>query len=294
MSIKLNQPNKSNSAADEAEMGFLDHLEELRWHILRSVAWIMVFAIAAYMAEGFIFDTLLFGPRHEDFFSYRAICGFSEIIGMGDTLCMQPPKFDLQGIEFGEIFITALKVAFFVGFAAAFPFILWEFWRFIKPGLYAKEQKAARGFVFICSFLFIVGLLFGYFVISPFAVTFLAGYTIEGVTAAPSLASYVSYMVMFTIPIGLVFELPVLIYFLSKIGLVTPEFMKTYRRHAFVVILIGASIITPPDVITQFLVGFPLFFLYELSIFISARVVKQQAEEERKAELESQELAKRK
>lgn len=291
MSIKLNKPGKANSAQAEAEMGFLDHLEELRWHILRSVGWIMIFAIVAFLAKDFVFGTLLFGPRNDWFPSYRAICGFSEFLGMGDALCMSPPEFETIATDLGELFTSHLKVSFFIGFAAAFPFVLWEVWRFIKPGLYAKEQKAARGFVSVCSFLFICGVLFGYYVISPFAITFLAGYQIQGTVSSPTISSYVSYMIMFTIPIGMVFQLPVLIYFLSKIGLVTPEFMKTYRRHAFVVILISAAIITPPDVITQFLVGFPLFFLYELSIFISARVVKKQQEEEERA---SKELAQRK
>ncbi len=281
MSLRLNKLGTTNEA--EAEMGFLEHLEELRWHIIRSGGWILSFAVIAFMAKDFVFGTLLFGPKNQDFFSYRMLCKFSNAIGVGDRLCMVPPEFQLQAVEFGELFTSHLKVSFFVGFAAAFPFVLWEFWKFIKPGLYEKEQKAARGFVFVCSLLFMIGACFGYFVIAPFAVTFLAGYEIEGVLAQAALSSFVNYMVMFTIPVGLVFELPILIYFLSKIGLVTPEFMKTYRRQAFVVILIAAAIITPPDVITQFLVGIPLFFLYEISIFISARVVKNQEKAEAEA-----------
>jgi len=281
MSLRLNKPG--NNQSEEAEMGFLEHLEELRWHIIRSVAWIMLFAIIAFVSKKFVFGTLLFGPKNKDFLSYNVLCKFSNSIGMGDGLCMVPPDFKLQAVEFGELFTSHLKVSFFVGFAVAFPFVLWEFWKFIKPGLYQKEQKAARGFVFVCSLLFLIGACFGYFVIAPFAVTFLAGYEIEGVLAQAALSSYVNYMVMFTIPVGLVFELPILIYFLSKIGLVTPEFMKTYRRQAFVIILIAAAIITPPDVITQFLVGIPLFILYEMSIYISARVVKNQAKAEAEA-----------
>jgi len=281
MSLRLNKPG--NNQSEEAEMGFLEHLEELRWHIIRSVAWIMLFAVIAFMNKSFVFGTLLFGPKNQDFFSYRMLCKFSNSIGMGDQLCMVPIKFNLSAIEFGELFTSHLKVSFFVGFAAAFPFVLWEFWKFIKPGLYQKEQKAARGFVFVCSILFIIGACFGYFVIAPFAVTFLAGYEIQGVIPQAALSSYANYMVMFTIPVGLVFELPILIYFLSKIGLVTPEFMKTYRRQAFVLILIAAAIITPPDVITQFLVGIPLFILYEMSIYISAQVVKNQAKAEAEA-----------
>ncbi len=282
MNQHLNSGTQQVAPIPEDEMSFLEHLEALRWHIIRAVAWISVFAIVAFVMKDFVFGDIIFGPRKEDFFSYRAMCAFSNWVGMGDVLCLVPPDFQVQGVEFGELFTTHLKVSFFIGFAVAFPFVLWEFWKFIKPGLYEKERKAARGFVFVCSFLFMCGVLFGYYVISPFAVTFLAGYQIEGAVSNPTLASFVNYMVMFTIPVGLVFELPVLIYFLTKIGLVTPDFLKTYRRHAFVIILIAAAIITPPDVITQFMVGFPLFFLYEISIFISARVVKK-AEEEEKA-----------
>ena len=280
MSLKLNKPGASK---DESEMSFLEHLEELRWHLIRAIGWIMAFAIAAFVAKDFIFNTLIFGPKNPDFLSYRLLCKFSHFVGMGESMCLAPPKFTLQAVEFGELFTTHLKAAFFIGFAAAFPFVLWEFWKFIKPGLFDKERKAARGFVFICSTLFILGTSFGYFIIAPFAVNFLAGYEIQGAISQPSLSSFVNYMTMFTIPVGLVFELPVLVYFLSKIGIVTPEFMRTYRRHAAVMILIGAAIITPPDVVTQFLVGIPLYILYEISIFISAIVVRNQEKAEQQA-----------
>lgn len=265
----------------KGEMTFFEHLEELRSHLIRSTLWVIVFAVAAFLAKDFIFQDLLFAPRYKEFFSYRTLCNFSRLIGFQDNLCFAPPDFDVQGVGFGELFITHLKVSFFVGIALGFPFILWEIWRFISPGLYERERKAARGFVFICSLLFFTGMLFGYYIISPFSVTFLAGYEIEGAIAVPTLSSYVNYMVMFTIPVGLVFELPILVYFLSRLGLVTPEFMRTYRRHAFVIILILAAIITPPDVMTQFLVGTPLFVLYEISIFISARVVRKMDREEK-------------
>ena len=163
----------------------------------------------------------------------------------------------------------------------AFPYILWEVWRFVKPGLYDNEKRAARGFVLICSFLFLSGVLFGYFVIAPFAIKFLASYDI-GAINAPTLESYVNYMVLFTLPTGIIFQLPVLVYFLTKIGLIDAEFMRTYRRHAIVLILILSAMITPPDVITQFLIGIPLFFLYELSINVARRVKKQEEEAEKK------------
>ncbi|MBT8190701.1 MAG: twin-arginine translocase subunit TatC, partial [Bacteroidia bacterium] len=161
------------------------------------------------------------------------------------------------------------------GIILAFPYTFWEIWRFIKPGLYPNEKKAARGVVTICSLLFLTGVLFGYYVISPFAITFLAGYSVSPeVVSSPTLASYVSYMTMFTVPTGLLFELPIVVYFLSIVGILTPSFMRTYRRHSIVMIFLLAAIITPPDITTQFLIGIPIIFLYEISIFISARAHK--------------------
>ena len=169
-----------------------------------------------------------------------------------------------------------------LGIIVSFPYIFWEIWRFVKPGLYSNEKKAARGIVFVCSTLFLLGVLFGYYVISPFAVSFLAGYSISPeVVSSPSLASYVNNMTMFTVPTGIIFELPVVIYFFSRIGIVTPDIMKKYRRHAVIIILIFAAIITPPDIVTQFLIGLPVFFLYEASIHISRYANKQYNKEDK-------------
>ena len=254
-----------NNAVDQKEMSFLDHLEELRWHLVRSIVAIVVVAIAMFVMGQVLFEKVILAPKSSDFITYRLICQLSE------TLCFYPPEFDLITRELGEQFIVHLKVSVLLGIVVAFPYIFWEIWRFVKPGLYDKERKAARGIVLICSCLFLMGVSFGYFIISPFAVTFLAGYNV-GAVSAPTLASFVNYMTMFTVPTGLVFELPIVVYFLSKIGLVYPDFMRRYRRHAFILILILAAIITPPDVVTQFLIGVPLYFLYEISIVISKRV----------------------
>ena len=262
------------------EMSFLDHLEELRWHIIRAAASIFVFAIAAFLAKDFVFNQIVFAPKYPEFVTYRVICNFSNAVGMGEALCFFPPDFTFITPIFGELFIQHIKVSVMLGIIVSFPYIFWEIWRFIKPGLYVAEQKAARGMVTICSGLFLTGVLFGYYIISPFAITFLAGYEIEGVVAMPALSSYINYMTMFTLPVGIVFELPIVVFFLSKIGLVTPEFMKSYRRHAVILILILAAIITPPDVITQVLVGMPLYVLYEISIIISRRVVNKQKQEQ--------------
>lgn len=264
----------------ESEMSFLDHLEELRWHIIRSVCAILLVGIVLFLMPDFVFDTVIFGPKNQDFLSYRAINGLLDAIGFGADRQFVPVDFELQITELGEEFLIHIKVSFILGFILAFPYVFWEIWRFIKPGLYPKEQKAVRGIVLICSFLFFLGVLFGYFVIAPFAVNFLAGYSVADVVVTqPKLSSFVNYMVMFTAPAGMIFELPIVVFFFSKMGLVTPDLMRKYRRHSVIVILILAALITPPDVVTQFLIGIPLFILYEISINISARVAKQLEEE---------------
>jgi len=259
---------------EEKEMSFLEHLEELRWHIVRSIGAIFIAAIVLFIVQDWFFRKIIMAPTEDGFLSYRLLCRFSNFLGMGDSFCIVPPEFEVIAVGFGEAFITAVKVSIFGGFIVAFPYVLYEVWKFIKPGLYKQEQSVARGFVFVCSSLFLIGVLFGYYVIAPFAVKFLSGYTLPGVVNKPTLASYIGYLVMFTAPAGLTFELPVVVYFLAKVGLVSPEGMKKYRKHAIVVILIGASIITPPDVVTQFLIGVPLYFLYEVSIIIARRVQK--------------------
>lgn len=261
------------------EMSFLEHLEELRWHIIRSLIAIVSMGIILFLFQRWMFDVVIFGPTRADFFSYKVICQLSNNIGLGDMMCFTPPDFAKIAIGFGEPFIMSIKVSFVMGFILAFPFVLWEFWKFVKPGLYDKEKKAARGMVAICSILFLLGVLFGYFIIAPFAVNFLAGYSIPGVQNTPTMSSFINYMIMFTAPAGLIFELPVIVYFLSKVGLVTPESMKKYRRHSIIGVLLLAALITPPDVVTQFLIGIPLYILYEVSILVSARVQKQEEEE---------------
>lgn len=249
----------------EDDMSFLDHLEALRWHLLRSFLAIIVVAIGVFLAKDFIFHDIIFAPRRGDFITYRIVCSISEF------LCFQPTPFEIITRDLGEQFIVHLKSSFLIGLIVAFPYVFWEIWRFVKPGLYVKEQKVTRGVVLICTMLFTFGVCFGYFIVCPFAISFLSSYSV-GATSSPTLASYMNYLTMFTIPAGLVFELPIVVYFLAKLGVVGPKSMKQYRRHAFVVILVLASIITPPDMITQLLISIPLFFLYEVSIIIARRV----------------------
>ena len=259
---------KSKAAdSNSPEMGFLDHLEELRWHVVRSAISILLFAIIIFSAETFVFDTVIYGPKKADFPTYRFFCWLSEMT------CFYPPELQLITRELGEQFFVHLKTSFWLGLTCSFPYIFWELWSFIKPGLYKKEQKAARGLVFICSMLFAIGVLFGYYVIAPFAISWLGAYNVGSETInSPTLESYVNYLTMCTIPIGILFEFPVVAYFLGKIGLLSSAFLKNYRRHAIVIIFIIGAIVTPPDVFTQLLIAGPILFLYEVSIVIVRRL----------------------
>jgi sec-independent protein translocase protein TatC len=273
--------DKLDGKKGEKEMSFFEHLEQLRWHLLRSALAVVFIAIGVFLAKDFVFNTIVLGPKNADFFTYRAVCWLSQSVGLGDRLCVSPPEIKVTTVEMGEAFLMHMQVSMVLGMVLAAPYILWEFWRFVRPGLLPEEQRYARGFVGISSGLFLLGVAFGYFVLSPFGVSFLGGYQIAGVeTQSPRLSSFVSYMTMFTLPIGIVFQMPIITYFLTKIGLVSAQFMRQYRRHAFVVILILAAIITPPDVVTQLLVGFPLYLLYECSIFVAVRVERGHAAKE--------------
>ena len=263
--------------SERGEMSFFDHITELRKHILRSVMAIAAIGILAFINKDFVFNNLIFGPRHPDFFTYRVMCDASHMVGLGENMCFTPPKFNIITRQLGEVLMQHLYVSFWLGVIGAFPFIFWEFWKFVSPGLYEKERKAVRGVVAVCSLLFLMGVAFGYYIIAPFSISFLAGYTLEGLEVSPTLDSYVTYMTMFTLPTGLIFEMPIVAYFLAKIGLVGTGFLRTYRRHAIVVILIIAAIITPPDVVSQTLVAIPLYVLYELSILVVASVQRRRA-----------------
>lgn len=270
----MNNKKKSKEQQEHDEMSFLDHLEILRWHILRSMASVLVFAIAFFSLGKVVFERIILAPKNADFISYQFFCWISK------ATCLQDPDLTLIRRDLGEEFFVHIKVSIFLGIALAMPYIFWEIWRFIKPGLYDNEKKYARGFVFVCSSLFMTGILFGYYIIAPFAISFLSNYSIgeNAVSSTATLSSYVGNLTMFTFPAGVLFQLPVIVYFLTKIGLITPAFMKQYRRHAYVVLLIVSAIITPPDVISQILICMPLYGLYEASIFISKRVHKRNIE----------------
>jgi sec-independent protein translocase protein TatC len=262
------------------EMSFLQHLEELRWHLVRSVSAITIIAVVAFLNKEILFDGILLAPKSPSFITYRWLCSISHALNMGDSLCVNSIPFSLISTDLSAQFTTHMWVAFIAGLIVASPYVLWEAWLFIKPALYEKERNYARGIVFYTSALFLTGVLFGYLVITPMSVNFLGTYQVSPeVKNTITLDSFISTVTTLTLLTGLVFELPIVVYFLTKIGLMSPAFMRTYRKHAVVVILILAAFITPTsDATTMILVAVPLYVLYELSIIVSARVVKNRRE----------------
>ena len=261
----------------DKEMSFLDHLEIFRWHLIRSAIAVLFFAIIAFIFKDIVFDVILLGPKDPNFPTYKALCAISQYLGLEDALCLKESPFTLMNITMSGQFSSHVTTSIFAGFIVAFPYVFWEFWRFIRPALHVNESTMARGIVFFSSVLFLLGVLFGYYVIAPLSVNFLGSYQVSDTVANQiTLSSFISTVTTVSFANGIIFELPILVYFLTKIGLLTPEFMRVYRKHAIVVILILAAVITPPDVTSQILVSLPLIVLYEISIKISARVIKNQ------------------
>lgn len=264
---------------EENQMSFLEHLEVLRWHLMRSVIAVLVFAVAAFIFYDFIFDYLILAPKNPDFFTNRMFARVAEFTGV-EALKINTAPFQVININMAGQFATHISVSLVAGIIASFPYIFYEFWCFIKPALYTNEKKHARGSIFYTSFLFALGVLFGYYLITPLSVHFLGSYSVsDQVMNQINLKSYISSITSIVLASGVIFELPVLIFFLSKIGLVTPDFLKKYRKHSVVLILILSAIITPPDIFSQVLVCLPLMLLYEIGIKISKRIQKKQQAE---------------
>lgn len=257
------------------EMSFMDHLEELRWLLVRSTIAILVAGCVAFSFSGYIFEHIIFAPKKSDFLTYRFFCDLANKYDLDKSFCVKEIPFNIQSRTMDGQFSTDIWTSVTVGIILAFPFILWEFWKFIRPALYDAERKNAVGFILSTSFLFFLGVLFGYYLIMPLSINFLANYTISTVIENNiDLDSYLSLLKTTVISCGLVFEMPIIIFFLAKIGLVTAAFLRNYRRYAFVIILILAAVVTPPDVVSQTIVTIPLVILYEVSILIAARMNK--------------------
>ncbi len=274
-------PESFEEHDEDVEMTFWEHLEELRWHLVRSIAAVVILAIVAFIEKDFIFNNILLAPKSSDFITNRLLCRFSHAMAglwsaiSPDTLCIEDFNLKLINIKMAGQFLIHIYTALFAGIIVAVPYIIYEMWRFIKPALHKHEQAHTRGAVFWTSFLFLIGVLFSYFLIVPLAVMFLGSYNVSpDVENQIALTSYISTVVSLTFAVGLVFELPILVFFLTKVGIVTPSFMRKNRKYMIVIVLIISAIITPADVFSQILVALPLFGLYEVSILISDRVFK--------------------
>jgi sec-independent protein translocase protein TatC len=267
---------------DKAEMSFIDHLEALRGHLFRSAIAVTIGMIIAGIYNKFIIDQIVLGPIHRDFITFRKICELGQRMGMGDKMCIGKLNVSMQNVDTtGQVslFFTSLFVS---GLVIAFPYVFYEFWKFVKPALTKKELRKTRGVIFWVSFLFFLGILFGYFVLMPFSMNFLGSFSMsDTIQNIWTIKSYINTMMPLVLGAGLAFQLPLVIYFLAKIGLITGKFLRTNRRYAIVIILIIAAIITPPDVVSQVVVTFPLWILYEISILLAAKEEKERAKTEK-------------
>ncbi len=276
---RKSKKDKTGMKSAYAEMSFLEHMEELRWHIIRSVLAVVAFAVIAFILKDFIFNTVILNPRTPDFWTNRMFARLGDLVGT-EALKINQIPLELISIKIAGQFMTHIWVSIIAGFIIASPVVFYEFWRFIKPALYDNEKQYASGAVFFTSILFLMGVLFGYFLIVPLSIHFLGTYNVSGdVTNQINLKSYIGSVTSISLAAGVIFLIPIFSYFLSKVGILTPQFMKTYRKHSYVVMLLLSAIITPPDIFSQIMVCFPLVFLYEIGIAISRRVVKKREKE---------------
>jgi sec-independent protein translocase protein TatC len=274
---------KKKNTKEPNEMSFLDHLEELRWHLIRSTTAVVIIGLIAFVFSRFVFDDIIFAPSLMDFPTYKFFCKAATYIGIESDFCKDKLPFTIQSRQMSGQFSADIWTAIWVGFIVGFPYILYELWKFISPGLYEKERKNSKGFIFIASFLFFLGVLFGYYIVAPLSINFLGSYQVSKlVTNQFDLDSYIGTVRSAVIACGILFELPIIIFFLTKIGLVTPEVLKKYRKIALVIVLIVSAVITPPDVASQIIVAIPVLILYQVSIYISSFVLKREAKKERK------------
>ena len=283
-SDKIIKAIKDKGQSLEGEMSFFDHLEALRWHLIRSALAIVVFTILAFSFYSWIYDNIIMAPSKSDFWTFRMMCDLGKILHR--DMCPGKININLINTEMAGQFTLQIDTSLMIGLVLGIPYLLYEIWLFVKPALHEKEKKAASGFVFYASILFMCGVLFGYFVITPVSLNFLAGYTVStSIQNLFSIDSYISSVSTLTIATGLVFELPILVYILANLGILTPKFMKESRRYAIVVILIVAAVVTPtPDMLTMTVVAIPLFLLYELSIGVAGAVQRRKKKREEEAD----------
>lgn len=265
------------------EMSFLDHLEDLRWHLIRATLSIVIVGIFAFIFSRSIFKLIIFAPTEMSFPTYRFLCKAGQLINVDSTFCNESLPMIIQNRTMAGQFSADIWTSILAGFIISFPYVIYQFWKFISPGMHQDERKHSRGFIIISSLLFFLGVLFGYYIVTPLSINFLANYSISTIVDNQiDIGSYIALVRSAALASGLVFELPIIIYFLTKIGIVTPEFLKKYRKYALVIVLILSAIITPPDIASQVIVAIPILILYQASIYISKLVVRNQKKKQEK------------
>lgn len=256
-------------------MSFTDHIEDLRWHLIRSILVILLAAILVFTKIEWIFDRVILGPAKDDFIAYKWFCKLGKLLHV-DSFCLSVIKLKFQNTTVAGQFTMSISASLYIGFILSFPYILWEFWKFLRPALKPAEIKHARGIVLWCSLLFFAGVVFAYFILAPYTINFFGSYQLspefQNIITIDNYYDTISDMVM---GLGIVFELPVIIYFLSRIGIVTPKLMREKRRYAILILIIASEVITPPDWFSWILVFIPLYILYELSVNISERAARE-------------------
>lgn len=264
-----------------AEMSFIDHLEDLRWHVIRSVIAILIAAVLVFIYVRVLVDKILFAPTDDSFITYKWLCDLSHWLRLGDTICLAGVDAKFQSNTMTGQFISTFTIAFIGGFIVAFPYVFWEFWKFVKPALSPKELKRTRGVIFWVSLLFFSGVLFGYYILTPFMVNFYFSYTLsDKIVMLPNFSDYIENLIYTTVGVGVLFQMPLLVMVLARVGFLTAKFLRKYRRHAFIIILIAAAIITPStDPFSLTIVTIPLYLLFEASIIIASRINKRQEKE---------------
>jgi len=268
--FKKSDRNKNKDTGKE--MTFWDHLTELRKRLVRMVLAWLTMTVIAFVNSRFIFDKILLAPKDSDFITYKWLCKLGGLLHV-DSLCLPPMSLTIINLNLSGQFMTDMTVSMFAGLILAIPIIIFQLWQFVMPALYPTERRYARQAVFIMSFLFMVGISFSYFIMVPWTLNFLGTYQVSTLVANQiSLSSYISTVTSTILSVGVVFEMPVVVYVLAKLGIITPDFLKKNRKYAFVIILILAAIITPPDVFSQIIVTIPLYSLYEISILVAKRV----------------------
>lgn len=269
---------KKKKPDENTEMSFWDHLDALRGHLFRSAVAVMGFSVLAFLNREIIFDKIILAPKDSSFITNRLLCRLGELLHI-DSLCMSNYTIDIVNLNLSGQFSTHLSISFYVGVILAIPYVIWEIWRFLKPALYENERKHSRGAVLVMSVLFLLGVLFSYYVLVPITLNFFGTYKVSDLVVNQiSLSSYIGTIVSVIFSVGIVFELPVFVYFLAKVGIVTPAFLRKSRKYMIVIILVVAAIITPPDIFSQILVSIPLLGLYELSILVASRTAREASE----------------